>query len=75
LDKIDMLLLDHDEKRYVEDFKVCEELGLFRTGSIIIADNIIVPGAPEYREFIRAHSELHTRGVKGLIMPSANEVS
>jgi catechol O-methyltransferase len=75
LSKIDMLLLDHDEQRYTVDFKLCEELGLFKAGSTIIADNIIRPGAPEYREFVRAHSGLHTRGVRGLIMPGSYEVS
>ena len=54
LNTIDMLFLDHWEKYYVSDTQLCEELGLFRKGSIIIADNVDIPGAPAYLEYIKA---------------------
>ena len=50
---VDVLLLDHWEKEYVSALKVCEELGLLRKGSIIFADNVITPGAPDYLEYVR----------------------
>ena len=51
---IDMLFLDHWEKHYLPDTQLCEELHLFHNGSIILADNTDMPGAPEYLAYIRA---------------------
>jgi catechol O-methyltransferase len=36
---------------------VCEELGLLKKGDVIVADNVVRPGAPEYRELVRGHLE------------------
>ncbi|KAH6692092.1 S-adenosyl-L-methionine-dependent methyltransferase [Leptodontidium sp. MPI-SDFR-AT-0119] len=66
---VDMLFLDHVEKLYVKDFKVVEELGLLRKGAVIAADNVVRPGAPEYREFVRGYPRLSSEGVRGLIQP------
>ncbi|KAG4434850.1 hypothetical protein IFR05_009668 [Cadophora sp. M221] len=66
---VGMLFLDHVEKLYVEDFKVVEELGLLKKGAVVVADNVVRPGAPEYREFVRGHSRLRSEGVRGLIQP------
>lgn len=71
---IDLLFLDHVEDLYVQDVRVCEELGLLRAGSCIVADNVVRPGAPKYREYVRAHPRLQTRAVKGLIIPGDFEV-
>ncbi len=40
LERVDVLLLDHCEKVYVENFKVVE-LGLLTEGSVIVADNVV----------------------------------
>lgn len=31
-----------------------QESGLLRKGSVLLADNVVVPGAPEYLEYIRS---------------------
>ena len=54
LDKIDLLLIDHWEKFYVPDLRVCENLGVFRQGTVVVADNTDKPGAPDYLEYIRS---------------------
>ena len=54
LDKIDLLLIDHWEKFYVSDLRVCEDLGLFRKGTVVVADNTDIPGAPDYLEYVRS---------------------
>ena len=72
---VDFLFLDHVEGLYVSDLKVCEELGLLREGGVVVADNVLVPGAPEYREYVRGHEGFKSWGVKGLIMPGEIEVS
>jgi catechol O-methyltransferase len=48
---------------------VCEELGLFNKGTVVVADNVVRPGAPEYRELVRGHPGLKSEGVRGLIRP------
>jgi catechol O-methyltransferase len=75
VDRIDLLFVDHPEEFYVPDLKVCESLGLLKSGTCIAADNVVRPGAPEYREYVRSHPNLTSHGVKGLIMPGEFEVS
>ena len=53
LAKIDVLFIDHWEKFYLADLSVCEELGLLQTGSVVIADNTDMPGAPDYVEYVK----------------------
>ena len=74
LTQLDMVFLDHVEDLYVADFKVCEELGLLKEGVVIVADNVVRPGAPEYRKFVREHPRLTSTGVRGLIQPGNFEV-
>jgi catechol O-methyltransferase len=54
LNHIDVLFFDHWEKFYLPDLQICEELGLLRKGSVLIADNTDIPGAPEYLDYVRA---------------------
>ncbi|KAJ5436046.1 O-methyltransferase family 3 [Penicillium cf. griseofulvum] len=50
---VDVLFIDHAKFQYVGDLKLCEELGLVRPGTTVIADNVISPGNPEYRAYVR----------------------
>ena len=54
VDKIDMLFIDHFEQYYLPDLQLVEELGLFRKGSLILADNTDMPGAPAYKAYVQA---------------------
>lgn len=70
LDHIDMLFLDHVEDLYEQDLKVAmDELALLRSGATIVADNVLYPGAPEYRKYVRGHNGLSSKGVKGRVVP------
>lgn len=71
----DFLFLDHLEKIYMQDFKVCVELGYLKRGTLIAADNAVRPGAPEYVEFVRNLPGVESEGVRGLIQPGDYEVS
>jgi predicted O-methyltransferase YrrM len=51
--KLDMVFIDHWEKFYVPDLKLCEELKLFHVGSVAVADNTDFPGAPDYVEYVK----------------------
>lgn len=55
--QIDFIFLDHDNRLYVPDLRVLESLGIVGPGSIIAADNIYYPGAPEYVEYIKSSPE------------------
>jgi catechol O-methyltransferase len=74
LTELDLLFIDHEEELYVTDFKVCEELSLLKKGTVIVADNVVRPGAPEYRELVRSIPNLKSEGVRGLIQPGDLEV-
>jgi catechol O-methyltransferase len=63
VDKIDVLFLDHWEKFYLPDLQLCEDLGLFNVGSVVLADNTDMPGAPEYLKYVRAGG----RGTEGSV--------
>jgi catechol O-methyltransferase len=51
LGRADVVLLDHWEKLYLNDFQVMEELGVIGEGSLVIADNTV--RAPEYVEYVQ----------------------
>eukprot|EP00455_Lapot_gusevi_P018109 TRINITY_DN1981_c0_g6_i1.p1 TRINITY_DN1981_c0_g6~~TRINITY_DN1981_c0_g6_i1.p1 ORF type:complete len:258 (+),score=84.50 TRINITY_DN1981_c0_g6_i1:58-831(+) len=52
IDHIDVLFIDHWKELYLPDIKHVETLNLLRPGSVVIADNIICPGAPDYRAYM-----------------------
>lgn len=51
---VDMAFIDHWERYYLPDLQWCEELGVFHKGSLVIADNTDIPGAPQYLKYVRA---------------------
>lgn len=75
LSSIDMLFLDHVEEIYHIDLQVVESLDLLKKGSHVVADNVLRPGAPEYREYVRKHPKLETWAIPGLIIPGEFGVS
>lgn len=52
---VDLFFIDHLKSLYLHDLKLIEELGLLKSGSVIVADNVIYPGAPDYLAYIRAN--------------------
>ena len=74
LDHIDVLFLDHVESLYEPDLRAVQSLGLLRPSAQVWADNVVRPGAPDYRAYVRAHPSLQSKGVKALIMPGNFEV-
>lgn len=72
LKHIDMLFIDHGEggiELYESDLKLSMELDLLRSNAIILADNVIRPGAPDYRKFVRSQPGFESKGVPCLIVP------
>jgi len=65
INTIDMLFIDHWKALYVPDLKRAENQDYLKRGSVVIADNIFIPGAPEYAAYVRNSSKytstLHER--------------
>ncbi|KAE9370275.1 S-adenosyl-L-methionine-dependent methyltransferase [Stipitochalara longipes BDJ] len=52
---IELLFIDHWKDLYLSDLLLLEELNVLKPGvSVLAADNVIMPGAPEYLEYVRA---------------------
>ena len=60
---VDMLFIDHWEDAYLPDLKVVEDLGLLREGSVIVADNTDIPGAPDYLKYVKARESYRSETV------------
>lgn len=54
LKHIDLMFLDHVKPAYTPDLKLCEQLRLITSGSVLAADNCIHPGNPPYLEYVRS---------------------
>jgi len=51
---LDFVFLDHAPKNaYLDDLKSILDRSWLRPGSIVVADNVRLPGAPKYREYMR----------------------
>ncbi|XP_075904031.1 catechol O-methyltransferase B [Nelusetta ayraudi] len=57
----DLVFLDHWKDRYLPDTKLMEECGLLRKGSVLLADNVICPGAPEYLDYVRSSQQYESQ--------------
>jgi catechol O-methyltransferase len=50
---LDFVFLDHDKDAYLDDLQSFLDRGWLHPGSIVVADNVRIPGAPKYREYMR----------------------
>lgn len=62
--KVDFIFIDHGKSAYVPDFKLVEQLSLFRKGTLVLADNILFPGVPEYQEYLMKHASFRSELIK-----------
>ncbi|XP_077016488.1 catechol O-methyltransferase isoform X2 [Tamandua tetradactyla] len=56
VDTLDMVFLDHQKDRYLPDTLLLEECGLLRKGTVLLADNVICPGSPDFLAHVRGSS-------------------
>jgi catechol O-methyltransferase len=49
---LDFVFLDHAKEAYLPDLKLILSTGWLRKGSVIVADNVRFPGAPDYKQFV-----------------------
>jgi catechol O-methyltransferase len=50
---LDFVFIDHAKDAYLPDMKLILERGWLRPGAIVVADNVKMPGAPDYRDYMR----------------------
>jgi catechol O-methyltransferase len=51
---VDFVFVDHDKSAYLSDLERIVAQGWLHPGSIVVADNIRFPGAPDYRAYMQA---------------------
>ncbi|XP_055976324.1 catechol O-methyltransferase [Sorex fumeus] len=56
VDTLDMVFIDHWKDRYLPDLLLLEECGLLRKGTVVLADNVIFPGSPDFLAYVRGNS-------------------
>ena len=49
---VDVVFLDHDKQAYLPDLERLLSRGWLHPGTVVVADNVRFPGAPEYRAFM-----------------------
>ncbi|XP_029923391.1 transmembrane O-methyltransferase homolog [Myripristis murdjan] len=53
LETVDFVFMDHWKKCYLPDLQLLEGSGLLGKGSMILADNVLFPGAPNFLRYVR----------------------
>jgi catechol O-methyltransferase len=61
---LDFVFIDHDKAAYVPDLERLLDRGWLHPGSVVVADNVKLPGAPEYRDLMRAEDGRSWRTVE-----------
>jgi catechol O-methyltransferase len=56
---LDFLFIDHDKHAYLPDLRSIMERGWLHPGSIVVADNVRIPGSPKYRAYMREQQGNH----------------
>ncbi|XP_044206505.1 catechol O-methyltransferase A isoform X1 [Thunnus albacares] len=57
----DLVFLDHWKDRYLPDIRLLEHCGLLAKGSVVLADNVVCPGAPDYLKYVRSNLKYNSR--------------
>ena len=51
---LDFVFIDHDKAAYLADLESLLKRGWLHQGSVVVADNVKIPGAPRYRAYMQA---------------------
>jgi catechol O-methyltransferase len=72
--RFDVLFVDHAEELYLSDLTICEQLGLVRRGSVVIADNAGGDKARGYVEWVEEGDKYESKRIP-CVLPNGEEVS
>lgn len=66
LTQVEFIFLDHWQDLYLPDLWLLEQMDVLKPDfSVLIADNVIFPGAPQYRTWVEATTKQKREMVKG----------
>jgi catechol O-methyltransferase len=51
---VDFVFIDHDKSAYLPDLELIQRERWLHPGSLVVADNVKIPGAPAYRAYLEA---------------------
>ncbi|KAG7400007.1 hypothetical protein PHYBOEH_007348 [Phytophthora boehmeriae] len=57
VDHVDVFFLDHDKKCYKSDLQIIQRSGLLRSGSVVMADNVVAARISDYLEYVQGHEK------------------
>ena len=57
--RLDLLFVDHDKNAYLPDLLSIMARGWLHPGTIVVADNVGMPGSPKYRAYMREQQGKH----------------
>eukprot|EP00697_Spironema_sp_BW2_P003731 gnl/Spiro4/14953_TR8061_c0_g1_i1.p1 gnl/Spiro4/14953_TR8061_c0_g1~~gnl/Spiro4/14953_TR8061_c0_g1_i1.p1 ORF type:complete len:237 (+),score=71.90 gnl/Spiro4/14953_TR8061_c0_g1_i1:34-711(+) len=57
----DLIFIDHWKDVYLRDIQLLEQHGCIVPGTVVVADNVIYPGAPDYLQYVRSCGKYDTR--------------
>lgn len=49
---MDLVFLDHDKTNYLSYLRLMMQKKWFKKGLVVVADNVLVPGDPDYRHYM-----------------------
>jgi catechol O-methyltransferase len=61
---VDFVFIDHDKAAYLADLRIILDKDWLHPGSIVMADNMKIPGAPDYRAYMREQQDQHWRSIE-----------
>lgn len=70
----DLVFLDHVKNMYMADFKLLESSGLLVKGSVIVSDNAIYPGCPDFLKFLSENNDKYKSVVFDAMLEYNNEI-
>jgi catechol O-methyltransferase len=53
---LDFVFLDHDKDAYLHDLQRILDCQWLHPGSVVVADNALLPGAPQYRAYMQTQN-------------------
>ena len=57
--RLDFVFVDHDKNAYLPDLLSIMACGWLHPGTIVVADNVGMPGSPKYRAYMREQQGTH----------------
>lgn len=70
----DFLFIDHWEGVYLSDLRICEDHGLVRKGSVVVADNSANRGAADYVRWVEEGGKYTSTRVPCVLPDGRNDV-